>query len=118
MSSIGLAKSQAKVLAFLRACSWLSFLHILVCMKSNMSLKTMLQELKDAHGTPASGAFACQKQYHAALQCLVNEENLNQVGGPGQHVAVDESGVGRLGYMPGKRPMRGGRRADEEASPH
>ena len=94
--------------SFLRPKSWIPFIHFLVYMKNNYKMAIVEKELHAGHGITKPCLYRWQKQYHSAIKKYVDEEKINRVGGPMHVCAVDESHVGKLGYMVGKKATSGG----------
>ena len=84
----------------------MSFLHFLVMMKNNMKIKTIEEELHGAHEVGRQRIFIWQQKYHDAIRAYVDAKAIYRVGGPGEHVVVDESGIGKVGCMVGKQAMK------------
>ena len=76
----------------------MSVLHFLVMKKNNMKIKTAEEELHGAHEVGRQRIFIWQQKYHDAA--------IYRVGGPGEHVVVDESGIGKVGWMVGQQAMK------------
>ena len=77
-------------------------------MKNNYKMAIVETKLHADHGITKPCLHRWQKQYHAAIKKYVDEEKINRVGGPMHVCAVDESHVGKLGYMVGKKATSGG----------
>ncbi|CAE7503147.1 unnamed protein product [Symbiodinium sp. CCMP2592] len=101
--------AEVPALPFLRTGSWMSFLHFLVMMKNNMKIKTIEEELHGAHEVSHQRIFVWQQKYHDAIRAYVDAKATYRIGGPGAHVVVDESGIGKVGWMVGKQAVKAGR---------
>ena len=77
-------------------------------MKNNYKMAIVEKELHAGHGITKPCLYRWQKQYHSAIKKYVDEEKINRVGGPMHVCSVDESHVGKLGYMVGKKATSGG----------
>ena len=95
-----------QLLPFLRTGNWMFFLHFLVMMKNNMKMKNIEEELHGAHEVGRQRIFIWQQKYHDATQAYVDAKAIYRVGGPGEHVVVEESGISKVGWMVGQQAMK------------
>ena len=97
-----------KGLTWLQQSRWLPWLDFVVRMGLNQPLKHVIKELTSIGSACRATVYNWEKRFHQSVTNFVELGDINVIGGTDEHCSIDETSIGKLGWMCGKRAYKSG----------